>query len=108
LSALALHFLNLGFSSLLTNNDDRSDECNWYFINVLVDTVFGTFICYGLLLLVAKLANKWKIIDLQSGMYFEMIEKKGKKVARMKLKKYFIQLGSWLLIVIVVFYCLFR
>ncbi len=93
----------MGFSSLLSD-DERSDECVWYFINILVDTVIGTFICYGLLVSVNHLANKYKMIDLQSGLYFEMIERKGKKVARMKLKKYFIQLASWIAIAVIVKY----
>jgi hypothetical protein len=82
--------------------NNKTDQCVWYFLNFLVDTTIGIVICFGLLLLVKKAADKYNIKDLQSGLYYEMIEKKGKKVARMKIKMYCYQLGVWILIVIIV------
>lgn len=84
------------------SDDEHTDECVWYFLNVFVDTILGTFICYGLLRFVNFMANKYMIKDLQSGLYYKMIERNGKKMARMILKKYFYQLGIWIVIVITV------
>ncbi len=105
-SAGVIHFLNLGMANLLSDNDinadDHTDECVWYFLNVLIDTVIGTFICFGLLRGVNYLAEKYNLKDIQSGLYYEMIEKDGKKKARMQMRKYFYQVGVWVGVVIMV------
>jgi hypothetical protein len=107
LSAITIHFLNLLMAFSLSdtdiNSDDHTDECVWYFLNVFVDTIVGTFICYGLLRAVNHLAERNNLKDIQSGLYYEMIERNGKKKARMQMRKYFYQLVVWILIVISVF-----
>ena len=107
LSAGTIHCLNLLMADLLSDNDiyddDHTDECVWYFLNVFVDVIVGTFICYGLLRGVNHLAEKYDKKDFQSGLYYEMIEKNGKKKARMQMRKYFYQLGIWIVIVITVY-----
>jgi len=98
--------MNLFIAILLSINtvkeNTKSDECMWYFINLLVDTSLGVFICFALMMLVDKLAKEHKIKDLQSGLYYEKVKKKGKEVIILKPKMYFIQLGIWILIVTVV------
>jgi hypothetical protein len=90
------------FLSINFNNNTKTDECMWYFINFVVDTTLGVFICFALMLLVQKLAKEHQIKDLQSGLYYEKIKKKGKDVIRLKPRMYFIQLGIWILIVVMV------
>lgn len=97
--------MNLFIAIFLSNNNEgtaKSDECMWYFINLLIDTTLGVFICFSLMLLVEKLAKDLKIKELQSGLYYEKVKKKGKMVIQLKPKMYFIQLGIWVLIVVVV------
>lgn len=82
--------------------DNETDECVWYFINIVIDASLGIFLCFVLLIIVDKLARKKNVTDLHSGKYYEKVEKRGKTVYRLKKKMYFIQLGVWSIIVLVV------
>lgn len=97
--------MNLFISILLSLSGAesvKSDECMWYFINLFVDTTLGIFICFALMRLVDKFAKEHKIKELQSGLYYEKVRKNGKLFTRLKPKMYFIQLGTWVLIVVIV------
>ena len=97
--------MNLFIAIFLSNNNNtKTDECMWYFINLLVDTTLGVFICFALMMVVQKLSREHKIKELQSGLYFEKYVKNGKTYFRLKPKMYFIQLGIWVFIVIIVSY----
>ena len=94
--------LNLGLAYFLSEKT-FSDQCVWYFINLFLDTFLGIFICLGFMVLINKLALKFNIKELQSGNYFERKESEGKFIEKLNLKIYFIQLFTWLLIVILVY-----
>jgi hypothetical protein len=80
-----------------------TDECVWYFINLLVDTSIGICLCFGFLYLTKRIADKFNLKYLQSGLYYEMVtNKKGKLKPKMNIKMYCCQLGVWVLIVIIV------
>ncbi len=74
----------------------------WYFINLLVDTTLGIFICYALMQLIESLAREHNIKDLQSGLYYEKYVKNGKTRYRLKPKMFFIQLLVWTFVVAIV------
>ncbi len=87
---------------LSTGNNIKTDECMWYFINLLVDTTLGVFICFALMMFIQKLSKEHKLKDLQSGLYYEKYVKNGKTHFRLKPKMYFIQLSVWVIVVIIV------
>jgi hypothetical protein len=88
-------------ATFLSNPED--DQCVWYFVSILADTLIGIVICYAFLKVIQNLAEKYQLKYLKSGLYYEMVlNKKGKLKPKMKLKMYFSQLGVWTLIVIVV------
>jgi hypothetical protein len=99
-----MHLFNLLLATILSDNPE-SDQCVWYFVSLMADTFIGILICYGFLVLVQKLADKYKLKYLQSGLYYEMVmNKKGKLKPKMKMKMYTAQLTCWLLIVLTVRY----
>jgi len=51
------HFLNVFFSSILSDGDN-DDPCNWYFITVFLDTTAGIFLCYIILLYLEKILTR--------------------------------------------------
>jgi len=42
---------------------NQTDECVWYFVNVLVDSTIGLFLCFILMFIVDKIARcqNWKV-----------------------------------------------
>jgi len=102
LSACTIHMLNL-IIAIFLSVDTKTDQCVWYFLNLFVDTTLGVFICFAFLLLVDRIAREKNIKDLQSGLYFERIKREDGKtiITVIKPKMYFIQLGVWILIVII-------
>jgi len=53
-----VHVLNL-VSALILHHyiSEGTDECNWYWLNIMIDTTFGVFIAYMLLKATVKLFN---------------------------------------------------
>ena len=111
ISALLAHFMNILLAIFLSLGNN-TDQCVWYFINLLLDSFLGLLICYILMLIldcVAKDKN-WKVKylifikkNLQSGLYFETeIKPNGKKKTSLKVKMYFIQLLAWIIVVFLV------
>jgi hypothetical protein len=74
---------------------------------MLAETIFGILICWVQILIVKKIAYGHNIEDLKFGLYYETIDSHGSKVNKLRVKKYIIQLGVWILIVINVIICLF-
>lgn len=101
-SSVTIHMLNL-LIAIFMSTDNDSDQCVWYFVNLFIDTTLGVFICFAMILCVDKIARDNNIQNLKTGLYFEKIEKGGAMITKMKPKMYFIQLGIWLLIVVIVF-----
>nr|PUA85945.1 putative transmembrane protein [Toxoplasma gondii TgCATBr9] len=54
-----LHILNLIFASLLSSvSTEDSDPCEWYWLNIMVDTTLGVYVLH---LLVEWTSNCWKL-----------------------------------------------
>lgn len=98
--SLGIHFLNLGLSvikrkhksnhalmNLLgftnggNNNDVDDDQCDWYFLNLLLDTTIGIPILWVALHGLESLLHHFNIENVQSGNYFpkKSPNKEGKK-----------------------------
>lgn len=47
----AIHCMNLACSMFFssTSSHGTSDECAWYWVNIMIDTTLGVCVCYGLL-----------------------------------------------------------
>jgi hypothetical protein len=61
-SACIAHFLNLSLAILLSL-DNNTDQCVWYFINILMDCTLGVFICYLFMIFIDWWARSraWKV-----------------------------------------------
>lgn len=79
--AFGIHVLNLGLSILqrrgpgalriLPGDDDSSDsECDWYFVNLLLDTTLGIPILWGSLVLIEAVLSRFNVSNVESGNYF--------------------------------------
>jgi len=44
-----IHLMNLGFATFLNSFTSHGDQCEWYWINIMVDTTLGTAVAYFLL-----------------------------------------------------------
>ncbi|KAK9729515.1 hypothetical protein K7432_000200 [Basidiobolus ranarum] len=64
-----IHFVNvfLSYASLVT--DEQSNPCDWYFLNVFIDTTFGVATMYFLIKFSNKLIHRYKWHDLRTGEY---------------------------------------
>lgn len=80
LGASGVHLLNLTMSLLKSqsevlfalgrpNDEDDAGECEWYFINLLLDTTIGTPILYLCLLIVYSICEAFRIEGIESGNY---------------------------------------
>lgn len=81
--SLTIHFLNIMLSIWkrdedqtcsikikVPNDNPNDDQCDWYFLNLLMDTTVGLPILYVALHMVEKIALKLGIENIQSGDYF--------------------------------------
>ncbi|CAB4252711.1 similar to Saccharomyces cerevisiae YPL162C Putative protein of unknown function [Maudiozyma barnettii] len=92
--SLSIHFINLGLSiikkkrqiivsillkeksiyNLLDSSSDDSngddDQCDWYFLNLLLDTTFGIPILWLALKLLQRILSYLKIQNVESGNYY--------------------------------------
>lgn len=57
-----MHLMNIFIAMTLSVKND-TDECVWYFINNVVDTLLGLMICYILMLLLEYVTRykNWKV-----------------------------------------------
>ncbi len=104
ISACTVHILNLLIAIFLSISiETTADQCIWYFLNLLVDSTIGVLLCYGMMILVDKIANKYNLKYLKSGLYFEKkLNRRGKLVNKLKLKMYFSQLFIWVIVAVIV------
>lgn len=63
------HLLNIAIAIMLSSHFMSNNECRWYFINFLIDVVFGIPINYGLLCLSNYYIRKHSIKRLETGNY---------------------------------------
>eukprot|EP00927_Polykrikos_kofoidii_P025653 TRINITY_DN23008_c0_g1_i1.p1 TRINITY_DN23008_c0_g1~~TRINITY_DN23008_c0_g1_i1.p1 ORF type:complete len:568 (+),score=76.48 TRINITY_DN23008_c0_g1_i1:90-1706(+) len=88
-----IHILNLFYSvSLKDSFGNLGDECEWYWVNIVVDCTLGVFITYVLLKLMTKMvirAGAEEADSLQSGTYTS-------KDGTIQLERYAKQLVMWL------------
>ena len=101
IAALVLHIVNLILSSWLTNDEDISDECVWYFVTLFLDCTLGAFLSYILMWVVDGIAIVGNCKYIKSGLYFEEYVKDGKRKFKLIKKMYFAQLTVWLVITII-------
>jgi len=92
-----IHLLNLLFAAVLEKEfqDAGGDECDWYWVNIVVDTTLGVVCVYGLLRLMTRSIQEFlpdQADDLRTGEYNDA---NGKFV----LTKYAKQVLLWLVIV---------
>jgi len=91
-----LHILNLGFATGLNNMMSGGDECEWYWINILVDTTLGTAVSYVFLQIanafIRKRLHPEVVADFRSGHYKA-------EDGQIQMSKYGKQLALWLLVV---------
>jgi hypothetical protein len=72
IGAGGMHCLNVLASILFSNTDEPDldkNPCNWYFINVLLDTTVGVPILWGCLTVVHRVAHRAGVKDTISGRY---------------------------------------
>lgn len=90
-----IHILNLMFASALNSIMSNGDECEWYWINIMVDTTLGTLVAYVLL----KIANNFVRKKMpHSAEDFKCGEYRGED-GIISMKKYGKQLTVWLVVV---------
>lgn len=59
--ALLSHGMNLAASLCFTLHDKDTDECMWYFMNSLIESLVGTLLCYAIFLAIEQFAEeKWR------------------------------------------------
>lgn len=79
IGSLGIHFLNLGISILkrrrrifllATGSDDDEDQCDWYFLNLLLDTTLGIPILWLSLYTIERVLKSLHFQNIESGNYF--------------------------------------
>lgn len=92
-----IHVMNLGFATILNDLMSEGDECEWYWINIMVDTTLGTAVAYFLLRIFTSCIRK-KLgpasADFQSGEYMS-------EDRTINFKKYGKQLLLWMVVLTV-------
>ncbi|KAK9368633.1 vacuolar membrane protein-domain-containing protein [Lipomyces kononenkoae] len=71
IGAGGIHMINI-FLSILSSSkeaDDSSSACNWYFLNILLDTTIGVPILWFFLSMIGKLVLQVGIVGARSGEY---------------------------------------
>jgi len=94
-----IHLMNLGFASAMSNGN----QCEWYWINIMVDTTLGTAVAYVLLQIASAFIKKRfspeAAEDFKSGEYKDIIEGEFQLEGQINFNKYIKQLVVWLLVV---------
>lgn len=85
--SLSIHFINLGLSVIkrggdaifgfligvenyhVVDNESTDDECDWYFLNLLMDTTFGIPILWVTLRILESMLRYFNVRDIESGNY---------------------------------------
>lgn len=99
-----IHVLNLLVAHVLDWKYDEGDECDWYWINIVVDCTFGVLVSYLLLLAFThnlKMFCPSQADDLKTGVYHDDEQRETTNYS-----KYAKQLLMWLLIVTLMKACM--
>jgi hypothetical protein len=91
-----IHVLNLAFAEKLEENMETGDQCEWYWVNIMVDTTIGVLVEYALLHLINGAIDTYlpdQASDFESGAY------KNPATGEFMPKKYAKQLGVWVVVV---------
>lgn len=86
--ALGIHMINLGLSvvkrggprmlaALDDSGNDEDSECDWYFLNLLLDTTIGIPILWAFLTLIESALGYFKVSNVESGNYFPRTKNAG-------------------------------
>jgi len=94
-SATLAHTMNVMIAVLFSKWQDAS-PCEWYFINMMLDTTLGVLMSYTLLNLLEAVAFRMNWTSLHSGHY------RDKESEEVNLEAWAIQLVTWGLIVMTV------
>lgn len=77
IGALGIHFVNLGISVLkqkeqeaMKDAEGEDDQCDWYFLNLLLDTTIGVPILWVFFTLMENILLYLKVKNIESGNYF--------------------------------------
>lgn len=89
IGSLGIHFVNLGISilkdhetmwstilKLTLNDDDDNDQCDWYFVNLLMDTTLGIPILWAVLHILERLLTRLGVSNIKSGNYYGEVPQK--------------------------------
>ena len=85
--SLSIHFINLSLSVIKKKRhaiikfilfqtydadagDDEDEQCDWYFLNLLMDTTLGIPILWLILTLLQKILRYFKVQNVESGNYY--------------------------------------
>ena len=95
--AFWIHVLNLFFAVRLHRTTAQGDQCDWYFVNIIVDCTVGTAIEYALFfalntIIIPRMCSTEFVNDLKTGEYGD------KTFSEIRLGVYIKQLSLWLLI----------
>lgn len=129
--ALGIHFLNLGLSILKRrrrnffhqlsrkttlgdngdNGSNEDDECDWYFLNLLLDTTIGIPILWIAFVSIEGICMYFKVENIESGNYFPSKEaratigdtKEHKPLFRAFLKQLMVFTGGLAIMKLIIF-----
>eukprot|EP00927_Polykrikos_kofoidii_P052753 TRINITY_DN4669_c0_g1_i1.p1 TRINITY_DN4669_c0_g1~~TRINITY_DN4669_c0_g1_i1.p1 ORF type:complete len:331 (+),score=65.83 TRINITY_DN4669_c0_g1_i1:69-995(+) len=99
-----IHCLNLLFAEHLTSYLNTGDECEWYWVNIMVDTTIGVGI--SALLLRGSMVVLEATLGIEESLEFESGAYKESFTNSINYRKYAKQLANWLLIVVAMKLCM--
>lgn len=105
ISACFCHGFNMLLAVALSrkSGDGPSDECAWYFLNYIFDTLFAVFLAWGLLRALESGAKRFEWTSLQeSGTYFTTGEYRCFRDKLSLDRTFSMQLISWTVILLLV------
>ncbi|GAB5370244.1 hypothetical protein AAMO2058_001475700 [Amorphochlora amoebiformis] len=101
IAGVTVHFLNIAIAEFLSHHASdyelKSDECDFYFVNFVIDVVVGVTLTYILLSIIDSVAVKYGIDSLKSGYYGE----------HPKWSNWAIQLGEFMFLTVLIKLALF-
>jgi STIMATE family len=97
--------VNLFLAVILQQLAKRGDGCTWYFVNMVMDTSIGITLCYLIHLVIERIAVKYEIDALKSGLYFTGEDKPTDD--NIDYRVWAVQLVVWCIIVLLVKLILF-
>ena len=90
----------------------KSDNWDWYFINIAVDVFLGVFLCYLILISIEKIASYYEIYSLNTGIYIQEAKitveaehydpEKQTEIEEIDYKIWVLQMAVWGIIVVIV------